>query len=209
MGRPSFSCARRSAAGTAQSAPSRDRSLQEAGEGILICDDTPGAAPVCEKQQRGQSLAEFVVILPLLLLILSGLLDLGRLYFAYVAVTDVAGEGASFASAFLPASGGPCPAPADLACPYDPSNPDPAGDDRRHLDCTCHRAYAATSGLVAGDELDVSVTLPFSPTFGSQLTVTVHYTHALLTPLLNQIVGDGALPLRAFATERVRDASTE
>jgi len=48
------------------------------------------------KKERGQSLLEFALILPVLLIILAGILDLGRLYFAYVAVTDAAGEGAAY-----------------------------------------------------------------------------------------------------------------
>ena len=41
---------------------------------------------------------EFALVLPVLLVVLAGVLDLGRLYFSYVAVTDAAGEGASYAA---------------------------------------------------------------------------------------------------------------
>jgi hypothetical protein len=170
------------------------------------------------KRQRGQSLVEFVVILPLLLIMLSGLLDLGRLYFAYVAVTDVAGEGAGYAAAYLPPGGGRCPDTDQMrteeasgggclnhAQPL--TNTAPA--DYRHLYCTCWRAYAATTGLVEGDELGVAVAVPSGTTFGSYITVTVDYTHTLLTPIVNVIVPQGTLPLRAYATERVVDPSTE
>ncbi|OQY16909.1 MAG: hypothetical protein B6I35_15300 [Anaerolineaceae bacterium 4572_32.2] len=51
-----------------------------------------------KKKERGQSMLEFALVLPVLLIILAGVLDLGRLYFAYVAVTDAAGEGASYAA---------------------------------------------------------------------------------------------------------------
>jgi hypothetical protein len=173
-------------------------------------DKAPETKHVEGLREGGQSIVEFVLVLPVLLIILAGLLDLGRLYFAYVAVTDVAGEGAGYASAFLPLDGGGvCPAPADVSCPYDPSNPDPDGNDRRYLDCTCDRAYSATSRLVAGDELEVLVTVPSGSTFGSPITVTVRYAHTLLTPLVGEIVGGGTLPLTAYATERVRDPSTE
>lgn len=49
-------------------------------------------------REKGQGLLEFALILPVLLLILAGVLDLGRLYFAYVALTDAAAEGASYAA---------------------------------------------------------------------------------------------------------------
>jgi len=51
-----------------------------------------------KRKEKGQSLVEFVLILPVLLIILAGVLDLGRLYFAYVAVTDAAAEGAAYAA---------------------------------------------------------------------------------------------------------------
>lgn len=50
------------------------------------------------KRENGQSLLEFALVLPILLVVLAGVLDLGRLYFSYVTVTDAAGEGASYAA---------------------------------------------------------------------------------------------------------------
>jgi len=43
---------------------------------------------------QGQSLVEFALVLPVLLIVLLGVLDLGRLYFAYVTVTNASREGA-------------------------------------------------------------------------------------------------------------------
>jgi hypothetical protein len=51
---------------------------------------------VKKKSERGQSLVEFTLLLPLLMFLLLGLLDVGRLYYAYVAVTDAASEGANY-----------------------------------------------------------------------------------------------------------------
>jgi hypothetical protein len=44
------------------------------------------------KAQKGQSLVEFSLGLVFLLIIVSGLIDLGRLYFTHVALEDAAGE---------------------------------------------------------------------------------------------------------------------
>ncbi|MGB6836982.1 MAG: TadE family protein [Dehalococcoidia bacterium] len=51
------------------------------------------------RYQRGQSLVEFALLLPLLLIIMLGVLDFGRVYFAYVSVTNAARNGAHYASA--------------------------------------------------------------------------------------------------------------
>ena len=45
---------------------------------------------------RGQDLVEFVIILPVLLLILLGVVDLGRLFFAAITMTNAAREGARY-----------------------------------------------------------------------------------------------------------------
>ena len=45
------------------------------------------------RREKGQSLVEFAVSLVLLMIILSGILDLGRLFFYYIAMRDAAQEG--------------------------------------------------------------------------------------------------------------------
>jgi Flp pilus assembly protein TadG len=49
-----------------------------------------------ETQARGQSLVELAFMFPFLLLILSGALDLGRVYYAYITITNAAREGARY-----------------------------------------------------------------------------------------------------------------
>ena len=51
-----------------------------------------------KEKENGQSLVEFVLLLPVLLIILAGVLDLGRMYYTLVAPTDAAGEGAAYAA---------------------------------------------------------------------------------------------------------------
>ena len=49
--------------------------------------------------KRGQSLVEFALIAPVLIILMLGTIDYGRVYFAYVSVTNGARNGAQFASA--------------------------------------------------------------------------------------------------------------
>jgi len=46
--------------------------------------------------QTGQSLVEFALVLPILLLMLTGTIDLGRILFTYIALEDAAQEGAIY-----------------------------------------------------------------------------------------------------------------
>ncbi len=63
----------------------------------------PKRESVCEskrgrKRERGQALVELAMIAPVLLIIMLGVIDFGRVYFAYVAVTNGARNGADYAS---------------------------------------------------------------------------------------------------------------
>jgi Flp pilus assembly protein TadG len=49
-------------------------------------------------RERGQSLVELALALPILLMITMGVLDLGRAYFAYTTIANAAREGAMCAS---------------------------------------------------------------------------------------------------------------
>lgn len=55
---------------------------------------------------KGQSLVEFAIMIPVLLLIFGGALDLGRLFYAHVAIENAAKEGALY-GASNPACDGP------------------------------------------------------------------------------------------------------
>ena len=50
------------------------------------------------RRENAQGLVEFAVGITFLLVLLAGILDLGRAYFSYIALQDAAQEGASYAS---------------------------------------------------------------------------------------------------------------
>lgn len=127
------------------------------------------------KAEKGQSLLEFALIVPILLIILAGVLDLGRLYYAYVAVTDAAAEGASYAAIH------------------------PQANERAEV---LQRAQEASGALVQIDPTMVQVDCP-AVAAGAPITVTVSYSFTVATPLLNVMVPSGELRLRAVASESI------
>jgi len=129
------------------------------------------------ERERGQGLVEFAILLPFLLIVLAGALDLGRMYYVSIALTDAAGEGAAYAAIY----------PDDLAQ-------------------VAQRAQDATSGMVSIDASLVQVDAPVIAT-GAPITVTVGYTFTMFTPVMNAIVPGGALMLRSNATERILSGS--
>ncbi|HEY8447353.1 MAG TPA: TadE/TadG family type IV pilus assembly protein [Thermomicrobiales bacterium] len=56
----------------------------------------PVARPSGGRSERGQSLVELAIGLPILLLLLLGTLDLGRVFFEYIELRNAVREGASY-----------------------------------------------------------------------------------------------------------------
>jgi Flp pilus assembly protein TadG len=127
------------------------------------------------RREKGQSLLEFALILPVLLIVLAGVLDLGRLYYSYIAVTDAAAEGATYAA----------------------MHPEVSERDE-----VFQRTQEASRGLVQIDNSMVEVDCP-SVASGAPVTVTVSYSFTVATPLINVIVPNGVLELRAVAREAI------
>ena len=122
----------------------------------------------------GQSLVEFALVVPVLLVVLLMAVDFGRVYLGWINLTNVARIGANFAAA----------------------NPDAwegTGDAAVQL------RYRQ---LMARDAQGIDCTLPNplpQPTFidnsravGSRVQVNLTCTFSLLTPLISSLVGDGA-----------------
>jgi hypothetical protein len=109
-----------------------------------------------EHREKGQSLLEMAFAIIVLLVLLAGIIDLGRLFFTYIALRDAAQEGAAFAS----------------ICPPDPTLPGNGVRIRDHVKSSSHFPVDLSagnimvgSGFVAGE----------SAAPGSQVYVTVTY----------------------------------
>jgi Flp pilus assembly protein TadG len=131
--------------------------------------------PLPEKQ-RGQSLVELALTLPLLILIMAGVLDLGRVFFAYITITNAAREGARYG--------------ADH-----PRNPDdlplPSGNGIGDIqDKVIAEATGSGINISAGNititckHLGSPVTCGTGTAPGDLITVNVTYTFNLVTVLV-------------------------
>ncbi len=146
--------------------------------------------------ERGQSFVELSIGLVLFLFFVMGLLDLGRLYFVYVALEDSAGEAALYLA--LNAN---CPGPpghatcgkVDGGCPAKCANPNNAID----------RASKA-SGLINMNKAGASLNFEFRAATSSaeeQVHVELAYPFELITPIIRDVVGGGTITLHSEATQ--------
>ncbi len=85
------------------------------------------------RRTRGQSLVEFALILPIMLVFLAAVLDLGRVFYATITLNNAAREGA-FAAASNPDSfdaGQPCNTATNMVvCRVQLESKDSRGRDR-------------------------------------------------------------------------------
>jgi Flp pilus assembly protein TadG len=125
---------------------------------------------------RGQSLVELALILPLLMLLFAGALDLGRVFYSQITIENAAKEGALEASRN--------PSSFDNTRPCDT-------ETNRVLCLVLNEAKGSLYEITAAD-VTMSCSpdpCPANPAFGDTVTVTVAGHFTLLTPLLAQVVG--------------------
>jgi len=128
--------------------------------------------------ERGQSLVELALTLTLLLVLFSGIVDLGRVFFTFVTLRDAAQEGAAFAA----------------TDPYDST-----GVERRARE-------TSSNPVDLGDTRHVQVAItPVGGTcVGNGISVQVSYnSYPLITPFLPPIIGSSTITLTAEVTDTI------
>src|SRR5262245_58166435 len=137
---------------------------------------------------RGQSLVELGLVLPVVLLLLAGALDLGRIFYAHISLRNAAREGAVQA-ARTPASYIP-----NAAC-----------DPNTNL-VVCRVILEAKGGSLTILPTDISMSCGVAGCprqAGSMVTVNVRGRFSLVTPLLAGIFGGQTLDFSSTATAQV------
>ena len=115
--------------------------------------------------QRGQSLAELALMLPVLLILLFGVVEFGMVLKSYIQVTNATREGARYAA--LGATAGSFP-----------TNCQASGDTT-----VVGRTCGSLAGLKLANVSSVSVTYPDGKVSGNKVVVTVNYTYKFFTPV--------------------------
>lgn len=115
------------------------------------------------KEQKGQSLVEFALLLPLLLLLICGIVDLGRLLFASVSLNMTAQETVRL-----------------------------GGLGKTDAEITSYARDHVRVGNASGLQVTISP-MQATRKSGENITVTLSYSLPLITPLMTQIIPDPVL----------------
>jgi hypothetical protein len=121
------------------------------------------------RADRGQSLAEFAIVVPILLILVFGIIDFGLGLRAYISVSSATREGARYATVGNPAgtfsSGGAGECNGTVATTV--------------VGKTCN----TLKGLDLGNIQDVSVTYPNGKAPGQSVIVEMDYEYEYITPI--------------------------
>ncbi len=117
------------------------------------------------RTERAQSLVEFALVLPILLIMVFGIIDFGMGIRSYISLTNATREGARFAAV------------GNIAGAY------PTDCDGANNTTVIGRVCVAIEGLDLSQVQQVSVTYPDGEAPGNSVVVAADYTYEYVTPL--------------------------
>jgi Flp pilus assembly protein TadG len=121
-----------------------------------------------QRSQRGQSLVEFALILPIFVLVLAGIFDLGRAVFAYNTISNASREAVRVAIV----------------------NQTATDVQNEALKQGVSLGLSATDVTITYADPDGSGALCPAPySLGCVATITVQYSYTAATPVISQIIG--------------------
>ena len=142
-------------------------------------------------RSRGQSLVEFALVLPLLLVFLATVLDLGRIYYANISLLNSAREGAFQASK----------TPGSYLAGQDCTT---ANTNNNMIICRVQLESKGSMVQIAAPDIDVSCSKTGCPLeANSTVRVEVSGQFQLITPILGFIFGSQTIDLNTQATQQI------
>jgi len=115
--------------------------------------------------ERSQSVVEFVLVLPIFLVLVMGIIDFGMGFGAYVQLRNAAREGARYAVVGNPAGSYPADCTGNVT------------------DSVIGHVCIAVNDLNLDDMQSVSVQYPNGQASGNSVVVRAQYSYQLITPL--------------------------
>ncbi len=139
-----------------------------------------------DHRARGQSLVEFALILPIIILLIAGFVEIGRAVFAYNTIANAARQGARVAAVNQLANVTDCDESRPIEDPYEPH-----WSIRGCVIAAANVLGVTTSNVTVTYAAPPSTTLTCSPTLhvGCIASITVTYNFTVATPFVNKLIG--------------------
>jgi len=150
-----------------------------------------------QRRERGQSLVELAISLTVLLLLLAGVVDIGRAFFAFIAMRDAAQEGASYGSLY-PTQSGSCTSFDRDSTTFNSA-------------CIHQRIRNATNTPINFEQAinngDITITITLvggQACAGNTIQVDIDYpNYPMIMPLYPVFMGSNSIPLHATVTDQI------
>src|SRR4051794_8380946 len=153
-----------------------------------VARHSPGAS-----RDRGQSMVEFALFLPVLLLLLLAAVDFGRVYLGYVNLQQMARVAGAFASSHASAWG----------------TPGSSASRTEYQNLVANDAAAINCALPVDGAGKIHVPDPAFPAgfdIGDPVQISIDCNFRILTPIISGIVG-GTIPVSSSTTYPVREGA--
>ena len=144
------------------------------------------------RRSRGQSLTEFALVLPVMLLLVTFGIDFGRVFLGWIALNNVAREAANFA--------------AQNPLAWNTVNPDTSA-------LTQYQTLVTNEAANINCQLSGTIASPVFPSgyngqngIGQPVKVTISCTFGLITPIISNVLGN-SIPVSASAAFPIRYGS--
>ena len=158
-------------------------------------------------KEHGQSLVEFAMSIVFLVLLVAGVVDLGRAFFTYIALRDAAQEGAVYGSIarIYPWAPMQCDAIAERA--RNTSDTQMVALEEADIDISYYDFFDINlTSPYHCDSLHPDTSLPdnIHACFGTHIVVTVTYEEfPLATPFIGTLMGSQTIPISASIEDTV------
>jgi Flp pilus assembly protein TadG len=139
-----------------------------------------------DRRAGGQSLVEVALILPIIILLIAGFVEIGRAVFAYNTIANAARQGARVAAVNQLANVTDCDESRPIEDPYEPH-----WSIRGCVIAAANVLGVTTSNVTVAYAAPPSTTLTCSPTLhvGCIASITVTYNFTVATPFVNKLIG--------------------
>jgi Flp pilus assembly protein TadG len=145
--------------------------------------------PITKQSEKGQSLLELALVLVFLLILLAGVIDLGRMMYEYLTMRDAAQEGAGYAAVFP----NDCAHIAARVMQNLPDDNYTVNIEIGGLDCAAASANDYASGKTAPDY----------GCAGKTATIIIDHTTEITMPFLGEFIPDGSVPMHVEIQDRI------
>lgn len=152
-----------------------------------------------ERNDRGQSLTELAILMVFLLVMVAGVVDIGRAFFTYIELRDAVQEGALFASLGLVNDINTSTPYRVVACQPDSSFPNYPDVETVIKSSSDNMTNYIDAGLVT-----VTCNIPNPYCAGDNLEITVTYNSFPLTmPFIGTLIGRQTVEISASIIETI------